>query len=265
MLPGVGEVDAEQRRVAAGPGIADVGVQANDRAAERHRDVPVACVAAHERVVLAEVDRIVGPALAGDKGEVGRVTRHDGDELVSWPDPRWSTTTVAREWCPARTTTCACVGAPSAPAPSGRGGPAPTARPRARCPRGGPRRHRRGNRGRAVLRGQDPELTCLGEGDRRRRDPLGQLGRPRRGGTRPLREEGGELLHRGEAPLLLDPWEPGSRRGRTMRCARPATAGTNAPTGSTCVFPRPCATPSADSTSVSATDISRRLLPSGVR
>src|SRR3954447_2818420 len=41
VLAGVGEVDAEHRGVAAGPGVADVGVDPHDLAAERDRDVLV--------------------------------------------------------------------------------------------------------------------------------------------------------------------------------------------------------------------------------
>ena len=79
VLPRVGEVDAEQRRVPAGTGIPDVGVDPDDVAAEGHRDVPVGRVAADERVVLPEVAGLVVPALDRDDREVGTVTDDDLD------------------------------------------------------------------------------------------------------------------------------------------------------------------------------------------
>ena len=154
--------------------------------------------------MLAEVDRVVVPALAGDEGEVGGVTRHDGDELGELAgSPVVNDDGGPRVVAGADDDVRVCGRAVAS-------GAVEDEADRLRQLGVGRNVHEEGlggtcggHRGRAVLRGQDPELTCLGEGDRGRRDTLGQLGRPRRGGARPVREEGGELLHRGEAPLLL--------------------------------------------------------------
>ncbi len=55
VLSGIGEVEAEELGLPAGGGVADVGVEADDVAAEGDDDVLELRVLADDRIVLAEV------------------------------------------------------------------------------------------------------------------------------------------------------------------------------------------------------------------
>ena len=79
VLAGVGEVDAEQGGVAAGAGVADVGAQPHEPAAEGDHHVLEPGVAAHDGVVLAQVHGVVVPPLQRHDREVGAVADPDLD------------------------------------------------------------------------------------------------------------------------------------------------------------------------------------------
>ena len=79
VLAGVGEVDAEGLDGPARAGVADVGVDPDDLAAEGHDDVLEARVAADQGVVLGRGGRRRRPTPARDDGEVGAVADEDLD------------------------------------------------------------------------------------------------------------------------------------------------------------------------------------------
>ena len=82
VLPGIGEVDAQALERAAGAGVAGVGVEPDDAAADRHGDVPHRGVAADDQVVLGEVVGVVVPLLHGDEGDLRAVAGDDRDDLA---------------------------------------------------------------------------------------------------------------------------------------------------------------------------------------
>ena len=197
-------------RVAAGARVADVGVDADDLATERDGQVLVGGVAADERVVLREVDRVVVPLLEGDDGEVRALARDDGDELRVLPgarvleqDGRPRVAPGTDDEVALRRRAGALENDPDRLGQLGLDGDVEEQR----ALRGA------GEGGGAVLRGQDAERAGVVAGDLREGHALRELGAPLQGVTGRRLEESRELLHRGEAPLLLAPLGHGEGGG----------------------------------------------------
>ena len=81
VLAGIGEVDAVQVDVAAGPPVVGRGAGADDVAAQGHGNVLEVGVAADLRVLGDDVHRVIGPVLNRDEGQLGAVVEDDFDVL----------------------------------------------------------------------------------------------------------------------------------------------------------------------------------------
>ena len=203
VLTRVREVQAQELRLAAGAGVADVRVEADDVAAQAHRDVAVGRVAAHKRIVLTQVDGPVLPHLERREREARPVAHDDGEQLR-----------VARAALVLDDDGRPCVGAHRQHRVRVDGAVAGAVRADddrlvelgavrdrvvddLRCAGG-----REGSR--PVLGCEDPEIAGGLGGERRPGDPVRQLRVDRqRGGRGLLAQQVGKALDRGEAPLLL--------------------------------------------------------------
>ena len=133
VLPGVGEVQAAQLGVAAGPGVADRRGQPDHAAAERDRGVRDPRVPADLGVVMRQVHRVAGPVLQADHGQLRRRRRR-------------SARRCRRRW------RCRCSPAPRWRWPGGRPRSPGGRTPHRRCRRHGPRPCSAGRRSRRGAR-----------------------------------------------------------------------------------------------------------------